>query len=241
MRCPALAVCLVSAGSCAPAFGEFLAVAPSLDNTLYEDPTGSLSNGAGTGVFAGATQTPLIRRGLMSFDLSAIPAGSTITQVALTVHVSSTGSTQIQMGLHKVLASWGEGTSVAGGNGGGGIAAAAGDATWTYRFYNTTQWASPGGDYAALASATTTIGGVSFYTWSGPGMAADVQSWLDSGGNFGWLIKGGESIAGSAKRFDSRETLDPTLRPLLEIQYIPEPGALAALALGAAGLRRRRR
>jgi hypothetical protein len=41
-------------------------------------------------------------------------------------------------------------------------------------------------------------------------MVADVQSWLNSpGSNFGWLVLGDESVAGSAKRFDTRESASP--------------------------------
>src|SRR5262245_48154830 len=49
------------------------------DNTLYQDPSGNLSNGAGQHFFVGDTGqlTNNIRRGLIKFNLSGIPAGST--------------------------------------------------------------------------------------------------------------------------------------------------------------------
>jgi len=102
--------------------------------------------------------------------------------------------------------------------------AAIGDATWIHRFYNTTFWAAPGGDFVVTASATTTVGSVvGFYTW-GPtaGMVADVQTWLDApAANFGWLLLGNETTTTTAKRFNTREHSDPTTRPALIVEYVP--------------------
>jgi hypothetical protein len=41
------------------------------DNTLYESPTGSLSNGAGSYLFGGVTGQPGIRRTLVHFNVRA--------------------------------------------------------------------------------------------------------------------------------------------------------------------------
>src|SRR5436190_1170134 len=80
----------------------------------------------------------------------------------------------------------------------------AGDATWLNTFYNTQTWATPGGDFAAAASATKTVNTVGKYTWIG--LAGDVQGWLNSPStNLGWLLTGPEGGAASAKQFDTRE------------------------------------
>src|SRR5436189_131516 len=81
---------------------------------------------------------------------------------------------------HRLLKDWGEGASNAanGGTGpgeGDGIQAATNDATWRYTFYNTQSWDTLGGDFAAAASASTSVAGLGGYTWSGAGMTADVQ------------------------------------------------------------------
>ena len=56
-------------------------LAPSKDNTLYEDASGNISNGAGDYLFAGTTATAAsgaIRRGVIAFDIAgSIPAGPT--------------------------------------------------------------------------------------------------------------------------------------------------------------------
>src|SRR5881628_2053154 len=61
-------------------------LAPSKDNTLYESDQGELSNGIGVYVFAGNTRqaTGAARRGLLAFNLAAIPAQSLVTSATLT-------------------------------------------------------------------------------------------------------------------------------------------------------------
>ena len=56
---------------------------PTMDNTLFEDISGNLSNGAGDNFFVGTTNGGLIRRGLIAFDISSIPTGSTIDSASL--------------------------------------------------------------------------------------------------------------------------------------------------------------
>src|ERR1051325_4232915 len=126
---------LVTAALAPAAMGS--AFSASQDNTLYQDGTGSLSSGAGPTMFAGLTSQGSIRRGLVSFDVSSIPAGGRITGETLTMFMSQTTAGAVNVSLHRVLDSWGEGTSNAGINGGAGAAATASDATWLHRFFNT--------------------------------------------------------------------------------------------------------
>src|SRR5512134_2027039 len=165
------------------------------DNTLYESATGSLSNGAGAHFFAGKTAGGAIRRGAIAFDVAAIPAGSTITNVVLTLRVSRTKNDAGQtVQLRRLLANWGEGASVASGQEGAGAPSAPGDATWKHRFYDTTLWTSAGGDFSATVSGSTSVGGNGSYAWTSPQMIADVQAWLDNPStNFGWIVIGNES------------------------------------------------
>lgn len=244
-----LALATFTLAACAGiAHADVLQVGPSKDNTLYQSATGDLSNGAGSAVFAGRTNQSVdsVRRGLMAFDLSEIPAGSIIDSVTLNLYMTQSVSGASNVTLHRVTANWGESTSTSGSGGaggGGGAPAETGDATWLHTFYSTNLWANAGGDFVSTASATTSVGGVGSYSWSGPGLVADVQNWVNNGGNFGWLIKGDESRAGSAKRFASRDDAnDPTWQPKLTVTYtIPAPGAVAMLALsGLAAMRRRR-
>src|SRR5205823_2050542 len=77
-----------------------------------------------------------VRRALIRFDIAgAIPAGSTITDVKLTLNLSQTVSFDTPVGLYRALRDWGEGTSDAGDPGGAGALSTPGDATWLHTFY----------------------------------------------------------------------------------------------------------
>jgi hypothetical protein len=196
------------------------------DNTLYEDPAGSISNALGQHMFAGRVSSGGLRRALVRFDpASAIPAGSTITSVRLTLSMSRSIDGGSSVGLHRALADWGEGTSQATDQEGGGDLATPGDATWVHTFFNSRTWAAAGGDFSVTASAVRTVGGIGLYTWpSTAALVADVQAWLDDPStNFGWCIRGEEAFTRTAKRFDTRENADPALRPALVIDFTPPP------------------
>jgi len=215
------------------------------DNTLYETPTGSTSNGSGTAMFAGRNSgaTNSRRRALVRFDFSTIPAGSTITGVSLSLSNSATNSDPATVSLFTVAQSWGEGASVATGGQGSGTAAAAGDATWLHRSFNSSLWTNPGGDFALAPSASTSVIGPGTYQWSSAGLIANVQAFLaNPAGNFGWILIGDESVASSAKKFSTREDPAAALRPALSVTFVvPAPAATGVLGLGLLTLSRRRR
>jgi hypothetical protein len=220
----------------AGALADTVSITADRDNTLYQDTQGALSNGLGECVFVGKTTNGFIRRALMRFNIaSAVPAGSTITGVTLSLNLSMTVSFDETLGLYRLLKDWGEGTSVAGLpggiGGGGGATSTPNDATWLHRFYNTVFWSAPGAtpdgadpDYVGTASATTIVGNpFQRYTW-GPaaGMSSDVQAWLnDPSHNFGWIIIGGEEMTQTAKRFDGKDNMVQANRPILTITFTP--------------------
>jgi hypothetical protein len=166
-----------------------------------------------------------------------------VTDAVVTLHMSSTGSTPVDIELHRLLSDWGEGASNAGSGGGAGAPAAAGDATWLHTFFPGTFWNAAGGDFAAGVSATQSVAGAGFYSWTGAGLIADVQDWVVTpGANHGWLLMGGEGTPGSAKRFDSHENTSAGFRPELTVTYtIPAPGGAGVVMGGLALAGRRRR
>jgi hypothetical protein len=239
-----LAITCGSAALSSTLRADVITLGASRDNTLYFDPAGTISNGAGGHIFAGMTAADTQRRALLAFDVAgAIPAGSKIDSASLTLHMSKTITSGIEVTLHRLLADWGEGASIAPGEEGGGAQAAPGDATWKHTFYDTQTWSTPGGDFDRSASATQLVFGPGFYSWSSAAMAQDVQGWLDDPGqSFGWLVLGDESSIATAKRFDSRENPEPALRPALTVAYtpIPEPASAGAITLAALIIVRRR-
>jgi len=217
-------ILLLAALSAAPALADVASFTSIQDNTLYVND-GELSSGAGPTMFSGATGAfgTGARRALVQFDLSSIPTGSTVTAVQLRLVVNQTVSGSYPIGVRRVTASWGEGTSDAGDNGGQGTQATANDATWLHRFYNGTFWTNPGGDFAGANSATTNVTGLGAYTWGSTAqMVFDVQGWVTNPAtNFGYLLLGNEAAVGSAKRFATRESTIEENRPQLTVTYTP--------------------
>ena len=75
-------------------------IGASADNTIYSDAPGN-SNGQGPGLFAGTTSSSGIRRALIRFDLSVIPAHAPIASVTLTLHMNKTVSGASLFGVHR--------------------------------------------------------------------------------------------------------------------------------------------
>ena len=174
-----------------------LALTTSKDNTLYQDVNGSLSNGAGDGFFIGRTGIGGgggIRRGVIAFDLSAIPFGSTITAVTLQLNCVQTNSGNETTTLHKLLKDWGEGTSNAPPGGGAGTAATPGDATWKHTFFPGSLWTTLGGDFNVTPTDSMVMGFTGTYVFpTSAGLVNDVQFWLNNPAqNFGWCVRGNE-------------------------------------------------
>ena len=207
-----LSLAAVAALLAAPAAeADTAVVTADRDNTLYEDALGALSNGSGQHFFAGTTVLGDIRRGLVHFDVSAIPPGSTIDSVVLTLNMSRTVAGPSAVALHRATADWGEGASVAPGQEGSGAPAEKGDATWLHTFFDGSFWSQPGGDFVSAPSATTIVDMEGLYSWGTTvEMTADVSGWVaDASQNFGWVVVGEEPSQGvqgaTTKRFDTRE------------------------------------
>jgi len=204
---------------------ETLSLTPTKDNTLIETLDGSLSNGAGDGIYSGRTNftaAGTLRRAVLAFDATGhVPPGARITCVTVSLvflHSSSSGFQTHT--LYRLLEDWGEGDSTH--FGGHGAPAEPGDATWLHTFFSTDYWVTDGGAYAPKPSASALVGILtSEVTW-GPtdALIADVQGWIDAPGTeFGWVLEGNEAELGTAKKFASRQWPDPALHPVLTIDY----------------------
>jgi hypothetical protein len=222
----------------------------SKDNTIFSDgePTteNGNSNGVGPNIFAGwaSPNNFQARRALMAFDLASVPANASITTAALHLFCDKNAQNNPIAGafrLHRLTADWGEGfsDSEAAGQPGLGAPATAGDATWRLRLVSVAgppptgiAWTTPGGDFVASASATTTVNlaSVSPYIWTSAQnqrLADDVNGWLAAPAtNFGWILIGpeGDGVGATAKRFVSSDTLiNPASQPKLYLTYATPP------------------
>ena len=226
----------LSALLCSIAPADVLSLEPERDNTMYEDSPGTNSNGSGSYIFAGfQASNGWSRRALLRFDLSAIPAGSTVNSVQLSLYVTQTITGPDDFDLHRVTRDWGEAGSDAPGQEGGGTTAQNGDATWVTAFHPSTSWGLAGGDFITTASATASVDAVGTTSvWSAAGLTADVQSMINGAlPNFGWLLKHTDEIqttpgVGNAKRFVSREGTPVSERPTLVVDFTPNAGGPGA-------------
>lgn len=227
------------------AFSSSAILEPVKDSSIFSDELNN-SNGLGISLFAGRTGGDESRRALIAFDIAAVvPAGARIEEAELTLtsfrNSRSDASADDVFTLHAITTDWGEASapgSDSGPLGGGGTSAADGDATWLSSFHDGASWSTPGGDFVSSASAQQTVGLVTApdslpVTWSGIGLVADVQNWLDNpASNFGWVVIGDSNNGErTARLFGSRERSEGT--PKLAIQYsvVPEPSSLALIAM----------
>lgn len=227
-----------------PAFALETTLDPVAFNTIYEDnPT--YASGVSTSLFFGPIASGSPRRILVKFDFSTLPAGAVVTAATLRLNINRAARNSDfsdNIAIHRLLASWGQGTTDAGA-GGGGNQASAGDATWNARFYNAPPatpsllWASPGGDFQATPSYTAAMG-VTIGTLNlpaTPGLVADVSDWLaNPGNNQGWIVIGPEGLGleYKARRVDS---ISLTVNYELAATTVPALGP-AAFALATFGL-----
>ncbi len=195
---------------------------PILDNTLYERPDGAISNGAGDHMFSGTANDGEVRRAVLTFDLSSIPPGATVSSVSLALTMTRTTAGTETHDLHRMSASWGEGSSDAIRQEGAGAPSADGDATWIHQFFPDVMWSTPGGSFATPVSASTDVADDGTYVWSGAGLISDVVIWLnDPDENFGWILIGNESNERTAKRFSTKDNPSNAQWPTLTIDYTP--------------------
>ncbi len=256
---------LLPALACAAtARADVVTLGAARDNAIVNGANQSNSNGGGPAFFAGTDGNNAVHRALLAFDFSSIPAGSTITNVQLTLtlgQVASGGPASATISLYSLTQNWGEGTAgstAAGITGTGqGFTPGTGDATWNASSYSATTpalWTTAGGDHAAAASATLLLGtnvlNTSFTWLSTAQLVADVQGWLNSPAtNFGWeLINANEVTARSIYGFYSREWSNAHFggsaaqTPSLQVTYTPapEPTSVALLAAALLGCLTRR-
>jgi spore coat protein A len=202
---------------------ETVTLAPLQDNSMFAESP-ALSNGQSPGLFSGRTNDAFERRALVKFDISNnIPPGSTVTAAELRMYVEQAPASAppLSVDLRRLITSWGEGTSAAPGGGGTGAAATPGDATWMYRFFDTSAWTTPGGDFDPLVTANASAGSPgTTITWTSAQLVADIQDWIDTpANNHGWVLVSNTTGPGQARRYASRETADASTAPALEVEF----------------------
>lgn len=206
------------------AFAETATLTSIKDATLIQEITPELATGSSEFIYVGRIQRDLgIRRGLVQFDLSALPANATIQSASLKLYVVKGRADTMDLKVHRVTNSWGEGASNS--FGGAGSGAAPNDATWVSRFFGTTlKWSTLGGDFLKTISASKWLSdqdSVS-YEITDVQLVNDVIFWLNNPSlNHGWLLE--DDTALSAKALASRQNANATIRPQLIVHWTVSP------------------
>jgi hypothetical protein len=160
---------------------------------------------------------------VLRFDAGGqLPPDAVIQSATLELYVQFARLAQV-VSVHVLEDDWGEGDTVGGAP---GEPPSPGSATWISRFFDTADWAHPGGDFEMEPSAETFVEGLlpTVETWSSPRLDSDVRGWVDDPStDFGWALLGLESEFGSVGVITSRESPTPEDRPRLVIEFIPEP------------------
>lgn len=227
-------------------------------STIFENqPNNSIGKGPVTYVGGDASGSP--RRGLIDFNIAAnIPAAAIITGVELTLYLAGSADGDVtprSIELHRLTGNWAHGPTGLGvtdfSDIDQGFPAIPPSPTWNERRYQQNQpWATPGGDFSAAVSATTTVGQTlnAAYTWtSTPALVADVQAMLDAPStNNGWvLLNSDEWLPDSYRIFYTQAWADTALRPRLQVSYelaaVPLPAAAGLFGSGLVGLCRVKR
>lgn len=182
------------------------------------------------GTVASASATNELRT-LFQFDPSTIPAGATITAVNFRTFNERDGSivASLEPEVYALTRPFVET-----------------EATWNIAATGV-PWTTPGGDFSTLL-ATGTINtattGQEIALAETPAFTSYLQSFVGTSTPINLIMKGS---AANEQRSDrnlvfvgSENAVDASVRPILEVTYVPEPGSLAVLGVAGLLLVRRR-
>lgn len=139
------------------------------------------------------------RKGLLKFDISTIPVGSTVVGAYLDLWISAEGQ---GFKMHRMLISWDESStynSLSGGVDNDGVDAAV----------------------AIDAQNAINLDTIVSVTLKTNLALSTIQGWVnDPSTNYGWLLEQISSATGDGLQFDSRQSITASRRPKLTIRYV---------------------
>ena len=133
------------------------------------------------------------RRSFVKFDVSSIPAGSTVGSATLTLCATAVPGSTRTYEVHAVSADWVE---------------------------TTITWTNQPSVAASATDTATTPASVGCMTWD---VADDVQAWVDGTSNYGWRVVDDSESAPQdyLSQFRTRENSVVAERPTLDVTYSP--------------------
>jgi len=202
------------------------------DNATNIDKNFELDVFGVVGTVASASATNELRT-FFKFDLSGIPTGATITAVNFRTFNERDGSivASLEPEVYALTRNFVEN-----------------QATWNIAETGV-PWTTPGGDYSnvllATGSVTAATTGQEITLVETPEFTTYLQSFAGTSTPVNLIMKGS---AANELRTDrnlvfvgSENATSAAVRPFLEVTYVPEPGSLAVVGAGVAGLLLRRR
>lgn len=188
-------------------------------DTLIYSANANTDYGAFVRINSGSELATVHHRGIVKFDLSSIPANSTIRLASAKLYCETEASTTDRtVNFHRSLVQWFEGS-------GSAVTPPVGDASvWNYKNYNgSVAWGAAGGqantDYVSSATAGVSITGTGVvFSWN---VIADIQRFADGAAtNYGWwLINASQGTANSYKGFTSSAGATTANRPLIILEW----------------------
>ena len=165
----------------------------SIADTWADEQKPTLNKGTLTTMTTRSWQSAKDGRSFVEFDVSSIPAGSTVNTATLTLCAVAVPTSTRTIDLHRITASWVE---------------------------TTLTWNNQPAVAASVTDSTTTPGSPACMTWD---VAADVQLWIDGTANEGWRAKDSVEGQGTKDitEFATRENGTPADRPILDVNYTP--------------------
>jgi hypothetical protein len=148
-----------------------------------------------------------IQRPLLSFDVTNIPASTSILSAKVMLYSVNLGQIKGTTGayaLHPVTKNWTEAA-----------------ACWS-NYAAGQAWTTPGGDFNATADTTTPRHSLVECSWYEFDVTSRVQAWINNpAGNYGWVVKATDEMASIQDEFASSDHGTADLRPKLVVSDMP--------------------
>jgi hypothetical protein len=170
-------------------------------------------------VFHVGANASSVRRGLVSFDVSSIPASAQVVSATVSLYETITLRGSGVVGVHRVTTPWAEG---------GGQNTCVGEgATWTQTGTGSS-WLTPGADFVSADESSVAKAAGDQPGWDRFDVTSTVQGWVDGAfQNDGLLLKLDDESASPCTTvtncnywpYASNDYSDSSLRPVLTITY----------------------